>query len=221
MISEMERRIKEHSKNILFSTENMPEGPCEKCSKRPELFSLHERRSRCFRFIVDSLVQTLVSYLLRWKCPLCEGTFTVYPSFALPYKRYVRDDIERLSRKYLEEAEQAYRKVLIEGKAQIGYPMREGERKERYLDPSTIWRWVGFWGAMEKAKSRAVEFIKQKAPDWPILGKPLPIAPHRYRSEQRKRIIQRAQTLLRADPGLKDIYGYSNFPRFATPFRWC
>lgn len=41
------------------------------------------------------------SVLTRWKFLVCHKAFTDYPDFALPYKRYVRQDLCQLSGRYV------------------------------------------------------------------------------------------------------------------------
>jgi len=66
---------------------------CPICKEAPDYFKPHDCRKRVFLVIVEWVVQKIESVLGRWKCPLCNHTFTYYPNFAIPYKRYVKDNI--------------------------------------------------------------------------------------------------------------------------------
>ena len=104
MKSKIEETIKNHTDSILSGIFSQPEGPCPKCLEKPNFFKLHECKKRNFRYICDSFIYTVLSLLTRWKCPICKRTFTDYPSFALPFKRYVMIDIERLTNDYINSA---------------------------------------------------------------------------------------------------------------------
>ena len=87
MVSVIEARIGQHSHSVASGDICRPEGPCPQCHAVPRWFKVHERSTRSFRFIVESVVHTIASVLLRWKCPVCGKTFTDYSDFAWPYKR--------------------------------------------------------------------------------------------------------------------------------------
>ena len=92
--------FREHERSIV--TKQAPHF-CPKCESSHDDFKLHERRDRLFYVIIDSFVHTVESFLGRWKCSLCRATFTVYPKYALPYKRYVRDVCISLSEDYVRD----------------------------------------------------------------------------------------------------------------------
>jgi len=56
-----------------------------------------------FWLIIDRLVQRVESRLTRWKCFRCGEGFTLYPDFALPHKRYVRQVICGLADRYVSD----------------------------------------------------------------------------------------------------------------------
>jgi len=69
-------------------------------------------------------------------------TFTVYPSFASPYKRYVLEDIEKISKKYLEDEQQTYDTAVNNKGSSIGYEEEGNKNVDHFLAPSTLWRWI-------------------------------------------------------------------------------
>jgi hypothetical protein len=70
------------------------------------------KRVRRFYDVDGDLVVLRECIVSKWKCRGCKRTFTQYPSFAAPFKRYTRATIERLCAKYLEEAKATYRRVI-------------------------------------------------------------------------------------------------------------
>jgi len=173
-----------------------------------------------FRFIVEAFVHVIASALVRWKCTLCGKTFMDYPEFALPYKRFVVNDIERLSAQYLENENQGYRKTVQYDKLSIGYEERQGRIDERVLSHTTLWRWISDLGGREKMLDQALHLIEQKAPESSTLREVLPVHPSKYRSEGRKSILQRAGRMLRVNRVFAHLFGHKIFPRFRTGACW-
>ncbi|MCP4395355.1 MAG: hypothetical protein GY804_13975 [Alphaproteobacteria bacterium] len=90
---DIQEMILSHTNSIVKGHFCSPDVACHCCHHKPEVFKLHESRKRQFRLIVEDIVKVTVSFLLRWKCIDCGTTFTEYPSFALPHKRFVLTDI--------------------------------------------------------------------------------------------------------------------------------
>jgi len=114
---------------------------CPCCFNRPETFKLHECRKRYFHYIIENSVKVTMSLLPRWKCPDCKKTFTDYPPFASPYKRYVLFDIKRLSKIYIENNCKSYRSIVNYNGFPIGYHEKNYEYVDRFLAPTTPFRW--------------------------------------------------------------------------------
>ena len=97
----VETAIQEHTREIISGKIQKPKGCCPRCLLQPINFTLHECRKRTFRYIDGNFVKVLLTLLPRWKCSSCRKTFTVYPSFALPHKRYAQEDIVKISKNYI------------------------------------------------------------------------------------------------------------------------
>ncbi|MFH1097366.1 MAG: DUF6431 domain-containing protein [Candidatus Desantisbacteria bacterium] len=190
-----------------------PQGSCPHCFETPDTFNLHESRKRSFRFIVGFFVRIVISMLIRWKCPICGRTFTDYPAFALPYKRYVLMDIEHLSEDYLENEKSYQQTVSCEGEA-IGYEEKDGKVDERQLSASTPWRWLTFLGSMNNSLTQALNLIEQKAPQSAIFRQLFPLWPGKYRTQKRKILLQSAWKLLQASRLFEQLFGHKIFPRY-------
>lgn len=168
-----------------------------------------------------------MSLITRWKCPLCGHKFTVYPEFALPYKRYLRDTILEKSTKYVEgdlpeEKDQiSYRSLTKENKMAIAYDVTEdGHIDDRQLSHTTIHRWLSTLSCLPNTLKRAKQLIKQKSSTSTIFRKILPVSPNKYRSDDRKKVLQNCRILLQVDQEYRKIFGPSVFPHLGTVCMW-
>lgn len=212
MVRDIEERIKAYHDKVVSANPEMPQGPCVKCLRQPDSFRLHDGRQRSFRFVAGDMVRVVLTILLRWKCPLCRGTFTDYPPFAVPYKRYVRDDIEGFSERYVETDQQTYRSVVRPEKTAVGYE----NDCQRQLDHSTVWKWLGWLGRLEQRLHMMLEWIRYQSPSHGLFRELTPIAPKKYRSERRKRVLEQARLLLRAAGVYQELSLSKTFPGLET-----
>jgi len=221
MKSKIEEIIKKHTDSIVSGNFSPPEGPCPKCLEIPEIFKLHECKKRNFRYICESFIYTVFSLLTRWKCSICKRTFTDYPSFALPFKRYVMIDIERLTNDYINN-NQAYKKTVSHEGLAIGYNDQEGIIDERKLSKTTPWRWIGFFGNLENTINGAFNLFRQKDSNCQIFRNVYPVSALKYQSLERKRILQNTMKLFHINELFqsKKYFGNSIFPRFAASCGW-
>jgi hypothetical protein len=152
------------------------------------------------------------------KCPLCHCTFTYYPDFAIPFKRYVKENILELSRKYIEDDETIYKDVVYDKGLQIGYETDQGKIDERYFEGSTVWRWLSFLGSLLNTLNNALNLIRQKSPTSSIFRQIYPIHPNKYRSDKRKKLLQQSMRLFYADDEFQRLFKISIFPDLATRY---
>ncbi len=219
-ISPIEEIIRNHTESVKCCKTPHPPGACPRCLEQPETFKRHDARERSFRFILDGFVHIIISLLVRLKCPTCKKTFTVYPSFALPHKRYVLPVIERLAMDYLENEQQSYRETASFQGSPIPYPEQDGQITDSYFAHTTPWRWIGFFGSMEAILKQTRHLIKQKDPDSSIFREIAPIHPRKHRTPDRKTILQNARDLLRASLEFKALFGLKIFPHLAPHSSW-
>jgi len=130
--------------------------------------------------------------LVRWKCSLCKRTFTVYPDFALPHKRYVRSDILEQSRRYLGSSLASTEGTLWSGTSRIGYE----KRSDSFFYLSTVRRWVIWLGNQPELICTALDLIRQKNPSTNICRQVFPPPSHKYRRDSQKLVLERASKLL-------------------------
>jgi len=190
-------RISEYSKRF-------PERQCLSCGRRH--FRIHQYRGRWVFMVLESTVYPLRCLICRWLCVHCGGSFTHLPSECLPYKRYLRIEVESRSRAYIETEPMIYSRVVRERGAHVAYdgPVADAHSTEAekeaddppVLAPSTVYRWIGSIAACRDRHQPVVARAQASGPG-PRLSK-LVVSPLKYRSEVRRLILQACGSLLRA-----------------------
>jgi len=187
---------------------------CPCCGGRPAEFKWRGVRKRLFLALANWVVERVWSYLPLWKCPLCQQSFTDYPPFALPFKRYALPFIQTRCASYVEDEARTYDEGVKEGGEQISH---EDMDKGAKLWPSTLWRWVTTLGNFPAAVREALALIKQKAPSTGLfraLGEAR-INESKFRSVERKLVLHRCRELMLADRVYRDLFGTPIFPELA------
>lgn len=213
-------KIKTHEQEIVSgqAPENLKH--CPRCQGTPQSFESHGLRHRIFLVIIGAFVHQIPSFLGRWKCPLCHCSFTYYPDFALPFKRYLKDSILPLARTYLEEDTSTYRKLVQDNDSAIGYASSEQKEgiDERQLQGSTIWRWFSFIGSLKQTLCHGLNIIRQKSPSSFVFREVRPVHCRKYKSEKRKVLLGFCQRFFAAEAAFNCLFGSSIFPWFATGY---
>ena len=191
---------------------------CPRCHARPKKFWRHGMRLRVF-LVFAVVVVRVRFYLPRWKCPSCGGTFTQYPPFALPFKRYVLPFIRERVAAYVTDEARTY----AEGVEAEGVPIcHEDAEAGRSLWPSTLWRWVRTLGGFPETVRRGLDLIKQKDPSSTLFRA---LGGHQFRGEKfrsqaRKGVLQRCRELLLVEPVYAGLFGVRILPDLATGVGW-
>jgi len=129
----------------------------------------------------------------------------------------VADDFERMSSAYVNESSQTYQKVVIHKDGGYSYEQEKEPGKERQLNKTTVWRWVGYLGRKAQELKDAMEVICQRASNHFAMSRPLIIPQRKYRSKCRKHLLESAGLLLRINRIWTELSGRTIFPRLATP----
>lgn len=208
--------IKKNKQAVLDRRQVPHGGPCGRCRKVFDRFILHGFRTRVFLVVVQTLVRRAETELARWRCPDCNGTFTDYPAFAIPGKRYVKADILERSRRYLDKADATYRAVIKSGNRSTVYEDCKGLDDGRALSQTSLWRWVGFWGRLEETLRRLLGLIMEADPVSLVHRSVRMIAPHKCRSDMRRKILQKAARLVEAAESFPKILRPINFTDYGT-----
>ena len=194
---------------------------CPRCGVKGSSFKLHERRRRTFLVVSERLIRKMLSFLTRWKCSLCGLTFILYPDFALPYKRYILGTIFDFSRSYIDDNHTSYRKAVQNEKLPIFYESsREEAIDDRALAPSTLHRWIPLWASLKRTLAEALKAVRARSPTSSVFRRFLPIAPWKYQSQERERLLQDSQRVVRAEEEYRRVFGVSIFPALATLCSW-
>ena len=168
---------------------------CPKCKQNPEKFSLHSYRERIFFVILESLVKKVKSFLGRFVCGLCQGSFTCYPSYALPYKRYLRPQIQEKSQEYVQESAKTYEQAASYEKGPIFHEKSDKKseqslektespaNQEKEFSKSSVWRWLCFFGKQEENLTKMLSLIGQKDPQTKLFRKVYLIQPRKYKTD--------------------------------------
>lgn len=192
---------------------------CPRCQGRPVRFKRHGVRKRVFLVFAEDVVRRVWSYLTRWKCPLCGRTFTLYPWFALPFKRYVLPLMKKRCAAYVADEARTYREgIQAEGVAIC----HEAADSGAVLWPSTLWRWLSTLGGFPQTVRQALHLIKQKDPSTDLfraLGL-IQIRAGKFRGEARRILLIRCRELTLADGVYRTLFSASFFPDLATVCGW-
>jgi len=147
--------IAAHSDRVRKGNHRCSLSCCPHCGRAPEpalFFRRHALRHREFLVIEGRYVRSVFALLARWRCPFCRRTFTEYPSFALPHKRYAIPNMAPRALKYVEDDGVSYRKSVLNTYLPIFH--RPGpadgpgayDDREPVLAHTTLYRWVSALG---------------------------------------------------------------------------
>ncbi len=170
----------------------------------PASFAKHDCARRKFRLRVydatlDEIVVEIVdSWRARFRCRHCLKVFTEYPPFALPHKRFVKQDVlakavEYLSAEKTPKCRATYREAVLERRVPLSYA---ADQEGHQVSHSSVWRWLSWLGSLKDIRERAMQLIFQKDPQADLHWKPHPIAAHKVRSEARRKMLEQAAMTL-------------------------
>ena len=232
------KAIRAHEQDVLHHRVRPQLGQCPRCHCPVEagvFFRCHEIRRRTFVVVVRDLVYTILSLITRWKCAQCQRTFTWYPAFAMPHKRYVLPVIMDRSRAYVETDEQSYRRGVQDGGQPVfhGQPEHEQIRADSSeedktkegtaaLAHTTLYRWISTLGALRHTLRRAWSLIEQKHPATGVFRDVagFRVAEGKFRSQARRRVLHAYRSLCVTEAAYGDLFGVSIFPNLATACGW-
>jgi len=170
--------------------------PCVRCHLNSFYFKLHAFRERVFYLIVDLIVSDFHISLPRFKCPGCGKSFTLYPDFALPYKRYTRQTIIHTSQSYVNNDSVTYEQAVMIEDSTPGYP-----DDSRTLAASSVHRWITSCGRFLNMIRSAQDLILQKNPLSNICRDiaEISIASRKYKTPERKFLLEQCGKLLKIE----------------------
>jgi len=187
--------------------------PCPRCHVCADQFKRHELRKRQFNVIVDQVIHTVTGLLIRWVCHGCGKTFSQYPAFALPYKRYLLPDMIQYAERYLETEDMTYAQLVRKWAA--GY-QRTCE-DESQLWPSTIHRWITTLGALPGILARTQQLIRQKNPSAAAARhlSQLTVSSRKFITDMRRHILVGCRQILFIERLFRETFDTSVFAKVA------
>lgn len=142
----------------------------------------------------------------------------ITPTFVLPYKRYACQTLLELAVTYVENDRKSYRQTVRPKGPVLGYQTRPDASviDERALDPMTVWRMLTWLGCQLAALAEGRRLIQQQNPQSTCHRFAGLVAPHKFRSPQRKQVLCRSRQLLHLIAEWEALFPEKFFPRFAT-----
>jgi len=195
------RRYKDR---IEHDSARLPGKQCANCEGRQ--FHRHQKRLRWFLPVLEHIVWPIHCLLVRWCCVNCGATFTHLSPLCVPFKRYLRSEIETRAQTYVETDPMSYRQVVKERGSAVVYndPIANAEstdaEKEKEatpeLRPSTVHRWLGGIAARREQSQPAVRLARQVHQGARLSS--IMISAAKSRSQARKCVLETCGLLLRA-----------------------
>jgi hypothetical protein len=163
------------------------------------------------------VVEIIASWRVRFRCGNCLKTFTEYPPFALPHKRFVKQDVLAKAQQYLSAEQSRCRATYRETVWECQVPLSSAEDQQgRHFRHATVWRWLSWLGSLQDLLQWAMQLTLQKDPQADLHWEPHPIADHKVRSEVRRQILQRAARMLDVVETFSRLFGLSLFTHLGT-----
>lgn len=187
---------------------------CPQCGGVPDRFVPNGVRKRLF-LVFAEVVCRVWSHLTRWRCPLCRQTFTLYPDFALPFKRYPAPFVLERCAGHASDKARTYREGVLEAGMPVSHADADAGME---LSPSTLWRWMETLAGLAAAEHRMLDLIRQQDPST-LLFRALAavrIRPGKYRSEGRRQVLAQCWRFALIAPVYGQLFGCPVFPEFAT-----
>jgi hypothetical protein len=197
-----------------ITPERLP--PCPRCNVESLYFKFHAYRERIFLIIVDMVIRPIRAYLLRFCCPGCGKTFTYYPDFAIPYKRYTRQTITGFAERYV-DSDNTYEQTVMD-KDEMSVPGYA--ESDKVLAPSTVHRWVTSLGRFVNTTQKALDLICQENPKTTICRDLAQwvVPPSKYKSEGRRKCLFNCFRFLAAEAVFKTVFHLSIFTKLAIRY---
>lgn len=207
--------IGEHEQELF--ARKIPQGlnSCPYCFETSENITLHALKDRYFYIIVKTMVRVIESILGRFKCSSCKRTFTFYPSYAVPYKRYVKIQLLDIAEDYLEEKGKRYQDAVSCDDSPIMYESEDPSSPDKYFEGSTVWRWLSYIASFEQILPQVKDLIRQKSSTSPIFRQVIDIPRKKYRSEKRKKQLLSATMVVLVAREFARYFNLSIFTDFA------
>ncbi len=141
----------------------------------------------------------------------------------MPHKRYARPDVCRLANRYVSADGVSYRGGVQVRRMAVCYGDGGGDVQaidDRVLWPSTLHRWISFVGGLRDTLQRAWRLIRAKSPACDLFRSPVVVPCWKYRSAERREVLQTCGRVLGIDRAFQARFGVSIFTHLATRCSW-
>jgi hypothetical protein len=189
----------------------------------PASFTKHDCARREFRVRVFDLqldefvVEVIPSWRVRFRCSHCQAVFTEYPPFALPHKRFVKQDLLAKTQNYLAQQQAGepttYRESVREQHVPPSYANNDNGRQ---LSHVTLWRWLSWLASLKPLVQRATQLVLQKNPQADLHRQCCPVPLAKVRSLERRQTLEQAAMTLHAADVFYQCFGVSLFTHLGT-----
>jgi hypothetical protein len=189
----------------------------------PASFTKHDCAGREFRVRVfdpqldEFVVEVIPSWRVRFRCSHCHAGFTECPPFALPYKRFVKQELLAKAQNYLaqQQADEptTYRESIREQRVPLSCA---NDQNGRQLSPVTLWRWLSWLASLKHLVQRATQLVLQKDPRANLHRPCCPVPLAKVRSPERRRTLEQATLTLHAADVLYQCFGVSLITQMGT-----
>ena len=211
------KQIEAHEKEVRLGLKPSNLQFCIFCNEPSRSLKRHEVRHRILYFIIKYYVYRKEVVLCRWKCIVCKKTFTYYPEYSLPYKRYIKSAIVWFSALYLNNAEISYMKAVKHSFNVIVHKDDE-QTKQSEFNSTTVWRWQSFLSSLIKLEQKALQLIRESTSESTVFRESYSINRQKYRSQDRKAQLLKALKLLKVEETFRSIFRATIFPQFASRY---
>jgi len=221
-MSDSRRQVKDYNHAVETNSFHCQRKACPHCLVSSD-FSRHDCTRRQFLVRVfdpeldEFVIEVILSWRVRFRCRQCQKVFTEYPPFALPYKRFVKQEVLGKAQNYLDrqppDARATYRESLREKRYPLGYA---NQNKGRQLSHVTLWRWLSWLGSLKNLVQQATQLILQKDPRADVHRQSCPIADAKVRSAERRRTLEQATRAIHVADVFFAYFGVSLFTHFGT-----
>lgn len=217
--------VEEYSDDVLRNKIRCELPDCAACGTSPDLFRRHQARPRRFYILCETMVQTILCLVIRWRCPGCRKTFTQQPPFAFPRKRYTRETILDLSAHYVEDQAATYRSTVLGDEGmEIFHASRSKQEPicNKSLSHSTPYRWITCLGVLRQILRSAQDMILQKNPASTVCRDlaALEICARKVVKAGRESVLKHCRQILHLEVRFRAAFHTSIFPLFATRCGW-
>ncbi len=209
--------IKAHQQRVeknKITPDNLP--PCPRCNVESAFFKIHAYRERRFLIIIEMFINAAYCSLVRFGCPGCGKTFTHYPDFAIPHKRFTRQTITAFSANYIESKNMTYQQAVMVDNDVPGYPQTDSADAPT-LAPSSIHRWITSLSRFTQTCRTSLILLLQENPVSSIcrdLAR-LIIPQRKYKTHQRKKQLIGCRQLMIVEAFFQATFKTSIFTKLA------